>query len=86
MITRKILFTKLKDYLDHRITLEELVDWAEKIMMEDEFDPADFELLREIIARLGLADVRKFGLAWEDFEEIFSKLGYRISIDFSEVE
>ena len=86
MITRQILVTKLKDYLYHRITLEELVDWAEKVMMEEEFDPTNFELLRDIVARLGLADVREFGLAWEDFEDIFSKLGYRITIDFSEVE
>ncbi len=86
MITRQILVTKLKDYLYHRITLEELVDWAEKVMMEEEFDPTNFELLRDIIARLGLADVREFGLTWEDFEDIFTKLGYRISIDFSEVK
>ena len=77
MITRQILVTKLKDYLYHRITLEELVDWAEKVMMEEEFDPTNFELLRDIIARLGLADVREFGLTWEDFEDIFTKLGYR---------
>jgi len=86
MITRQILVTKLKDYLYHRITLDELVDWSEKVMMEEEFDPADFELLRDIVARVGLADVREFGLSWEDFENIFSKLGYRISIDFSKVE
>jgi len=86
MITRQILVKKLKEYLYHTITLDELVDWAEKVMMEEELDPADFETLRDIVARLGLADVREFGLTWEDFEDIFSKLGYRISIDLSEVE
>ena len=86
MITRQILVMKLKDYLQHKITLDELVDWAERVMMEEEFESADFDVLRDIIARLGLADVREFGLSWEDFEDIFSRLGYRISIHFSEVE
>jgi len=86
MITREILVNKLKDYLYHNITRDELVDWAEKVMMEEELEAENFNVLRDIIARLGVADVREFGLTWEDFEEIFRKLGYRISIHLSEVE
>ncbi|RMG37987.1 MAG: hypothetical protein D6732_05760 [Methanobacteriota archaeon] len=85
MITRKILVEKLQDYLYHKITLDELVDWAENALMEEEFDPTDFELLRDIISRLGLTDVREFGLMWEDFEDIFSKLGYRVYIKMKEM-
>ena len=29
-----------------------------------------------VIARLGVADVRAFGLAWEDCEELLQKLGF----------
>ena len=53
--------------------------------MEGEFDPSHFETLRNIINRLGLADVREFGLTWEDCEEFLSRLGYRVRIEVSEV-
>lgn len=85
MITRHNVVTKLTDYLHHRLTLKELVNWAEQAMMEGEFDPSNFETLRDIISRLGLADVREFGLAWEDCEEFLSRLGYQVRIEISEV-
>lgn len=69
MITRHKVAAKLADYLHHRLTLEELVKWAEQAMMEGKFDPSNFETLRDIISRLGLADVRKFGLTWEERKE-----------------
>jgi hypothetical protein len=34
MITREMLARKLSEYLRHRISLQELVDWAERTMME----------------------------------------------------
>ena len=36
-------------------------------MMDADFDEADTDLLTEIIGRLGLADVAKFGLRWQAF-------------------
>jgi hypothetical protein len=44
------------------------VDWAEHGMMEDEFDDSHLDTIRDITSRLGLADVREFGLTWEDCE------------------
>ena len=35
----------------------------------------------DVVARLGLADVRAFGLTWEDCEAFLSRLGYRAKID-----
>lgn len=54
-------------------------------MMEGELDPNHFETLRDIVSRLGLADVRKLGLAWEDCEEFLLCLGYQVRIEVSEV-
>jgi hypothetical protein len=34
--------------------------------MESEFDPAYFTAIRDVVARLGVADASIFGLAWED--------------------
>ena len=81
MITRDALAFQLRDYLQHRITRAALVEWAERAMMEEEFDDRDFETVREITSRLGLADVREFGLTWEDCEGYLSRLGYRTKID-----
>ncbi len=83
-ITRREVAEKLKDYLLHRITLEELVDWAEQVMMEGDFEEQDFETLRDIVSRLGLADVRAFGITWEDCESFLSRLGYQVQITILE--
>jgi hypothetical protein len=64
--------------LPHRIVLKELVEWAETAMMEADFDEKDFETIREIVSRLGLADVKEFGMTWKDCEEFLSKLGYQL--------
>lgn len=82
--TRKDVAEKIIDYLHHRIRLEELVDWAESVMMEGDFDSQDFEILRDIISRLGLADVKEFGLTWEDCENFLSRLGYKAHVIVTE--
>jgi hypothetical protein len=94
-ITRQELAQKLIDYLHHRITLAGLVDWAEMAMMEADFQETmensesppsgDFETVRDIVSKLGLADVRAFGITWEDCEGFLSELGYRVSVTVSEV-
>ena len=68
-ITRKQVAGKLAAYLHHRISLAELVDWAEQAMMEGDFGTRNVERIRNVVARLGLADVRAFGLTWEDCEQ-----------------
>jgi len=83
-VSRQRVAQKIIDYLYHRITLSDLVDWAESAMMEADFEERDVELLRDIIGRIGLADVRAFGITWEDWEDFLSRLGYRISITVSE--
>jgi hypothetical protein len=67
---------KIADYLHHDITLAQLVDWAERALMEGEFAERDVMTLLSVVARFGLADVRAFGLAWEDCEESLRKMGY----------
>lgn len=83
-VSRREVAQKLKDYLHHRITLAELVDWAESTMMEADFDERDFETLRDIVSRLGLADVKAFGMTWEDCEDFLSRLGYQARVVISE--
>lgn len=80
MLTSQHVAQKLIDYLDHRISLTELVHWAEKAMMEEDLDERDLPLLRNILARLGLGDVPAFGLTWEDCRNFLHSLGYRVEV------
>lgn len=79
-ITRQIVADKIAEYLHCKLAQAELVDWAERAMMEADFDEADAEVLSEIIGRLGLADVAEFGLRWQDCEEFLRRLGYRAKV------
>ncbi|OHB90949.1 MAG: hypothetical protein A3E19_03065 [Planctomycetes bacterium RIFCSPHIGHO2_12_FULL_52_36] len=83
IIRREDVAHKLEDYLHQRLTLAELVDWAEKVMQEGIFDESDLEMLRDIVSRLGLADVRTFGLTWEDCSNYLTRLGYRVNVEVS---
>ena len=80
MITRDTLASRLRDYLQHRTTRAALVDWAERAMMDADFDETDMDVLSDIIGRLGLADVAEFGLRWQDCEEFLRRLGYRAKV------
>ena len=79
-ITRQIVADKIADYLYGKVSQAELVDWAERVMMDAEFEEADMEVLSDIIGRLGLADVAEFGLRWQDCEEFLRRLGYRAKV------
>ena len=85
-ITRQNVGQKLIDYLYHRITLAESVDWAESAMMEADFEEQDYETVRDIVSRVGLADVKAFGITWENCEDFLSRLGYRLMIKVSETQ
>ena len=82
LITKTIVADKIAAYLHHDIALAQLVDWAERAMLEDEFDGNGLPAIRAAVSRLGVADVRAFGLTWEDCEELLGKPGFsaRVSI------
>ena len=82
-ITRQTVADKIADYLHGKVNQAELVDWAERAMMDADFDEADAELLSDIVGRLGLADVAEFGLRWQDCEEFIRRLGYRATVTVS---
>jgi len=80
-ITSKIVADKLTAYLHGELPLSDLVDWAENIMIESDFEESNFEILREIVSRLGVADVKAFGLTWEDCERFLKQLGYSVKVE-----
>jgi hypothetical protein len=82
MVTKQHVADKIAAYLEHRISLEQLVDWAEQVLMDAEFEEKDAGTISAAVSRLGTADVRAFGLTWADCEEVLRQLGFsaRVSI------
>lgn len=81
IITKQIAATQLLQYLQHKISLNELVNWAEEAVQEGDFQENENEILRTILGEIGLANVRNFGLSWEDCVSIMQRLGYTIHIE-----
>ena len=82
-ITKQTVAEKIAAYLHHEMTLAQLVDWAERALMDGEFAEQEFAAVRDVVSRLGVADVRSFGLAWEDCEQLLQRLGYRARVEVS---
>ena len=62
MITKKIITDQLLSYLQHRLSLDELTNWAENALMDSNYEDDAEHTLRNALAQLGLADVKAFGL------------------------
>ena len=75
-ITKQTIADQIAAYLHHDIALAQLVDWAEQALMDGELDERDAPALAPVLARLGVAVVRAFGLAWEDCENLLRQVGY----------
>ncbi|MCZ7625493.1 MAG: hypothetical protein C3F12_06185 [Candidatus Methylomirabilota bacterium] len=80
LITKDTVAEQLAAYLEGKKRLGQVVSWAHDAFNEGEFDEADIEVIRDVVARLGLADVTAFGLTWEDAVEMLGRLGYRASV------
>jgi hypothetical protein len=48
--------------------------------MDGEFDPDYLPTIRNVVARISVADVRAFCLTWEDCEQLLAYLGYSAQI------
>ena len=76
MITKQVVADKIVAWLRHEITQEQLVAWAEEAIHEGEFPEAEAPELAQVVGRLGLADVKEFGLAWDDCEAFLLSFGF----------
>ena len=81
IVTKQAVADQIAAFLQHRITLPQLVDWAENAMLDGEFDDRDANTIAAVVSRIGVADVRAFGLTWSDCEELLAKLGFSARVD-----
>ncbi|MDH5575497.1 MAG: hypothetical protein OEY80_08455 [Nitrospirota bacterium] len=79
-MTRQTVVDKLAAYLQHELSLSTLVAWAENAPMDGECEPNHFGEIRDVVGRLGVADIRAFGLTWEDGEHLRKRLGYSAQV------
>ncbi|MBM4055316.1 MAG: hypothetical protein FJ264_11760 [Planctomycetes bacterium] len=84
IVSRKMLAGMLIKYINREIDLSSLISWAEEMMKDADFENEYFELIRDILARIGLADVREFGLNWDNCYDYLHRLGYDVRVEVSE--
>ena len=54
---------------------------AENAILSGKFVDAEVDDLMQVLGQIGLADVRAFGLTWEDCEQLLEQLGYAAHVD-----
>jgi hypothetical protein len=84
IVTKRIVAQKIFAYLNGKLSLEKLVDWSETVIMEGNIAEKDMEVLMPVLGRLGLADVRSFGLTWEDCQAMMKQLGFSLQVEMGE--
>ena len=87
IITHQMVADKLAAYLQHDLSLANLVAWAESAMMEGEFEPQHFTAIRDVVARLAVAGVwfvwsvwsiESFWFIWFDERERAARPAHQI--------
>ena len=84
-MTRETVARKPAAYFHHELSLNDLVDWTQLAMMERDFEDLHYDAIRDTVAHLGLADVRAFGLTWENCTTILKRLGYNARVEIVSV-
>ena len=80
-IRRQTVANQIAAYLHHEMTLAQLVDWAERAMLDGEFSENEATVLSPVVGRLGVSDVRAFGLTWEDCQDLLRRLGFAARVE-----
>ncbi|MAS32578.1 MAG: hypothetical protein CL610_01140 [Anaerolineaceae bacterium] len=81
LITRQIILERLDAYLNHQITLVELVDWAENALTEPDIpENENADLIMDVLMYLGAADTHGFPLTWDVLSDFMDKLGGSVRV------
>ena len=78
IISKKIVASKIASYLNHQLSKDTLIDWCEQLMEKEVFED---QVVKEIVARIGLMDGKNFEISYEDLSEMVEKLGYRVKVE-----
>ena len=81
-LTDNDIAAKILDYLNHRISIKELVDWCEIMLLSDDIFFENTDTSMEILTKIGLANVEYFSINWEEWLYMIAKLNYKIRVDY----
>jgi hypothetical protein len=81
VITRQTVSDQRLAYLNQRMTLAELVGWAENTFIDDVLEPAeDVDMPNDVLAYLAAADTAQFPLTWDICTDFLDKLGTKFQV------
>ena len=75
-ITKELLASKILEYLNRRITANDLATWAEDAMIESNYQEEYFSEIAETLAKVGLINIKSFELPIAFYLNILIKLDY----------
>ena len=75
-ISKEVLAGKILEYLNRRISANELATWAETAMIESNYQEEYFDEISEALAKIGLINVESFELPIAFYLNILVKLDY----------
>ncbi len=81
IVTKQYIARQILAYMSHQLSLSQLVDWSENALMAGGFEPGSESEIRNVLGKLGVADVNNFGLLWEDCEQLMAQLGYKMKVE-----
>jgi hypoxanthine phosphoribosyltransferase len=80
VLTRGAILEQLNGYLNHEVTLTQLVTWSQATLAEGDLSPDDESLLRDLVHRAGQPGSDAFGLMLEDCREFLERLGREMHV------
>ena len=75
-ITKDILANQILKFLNRKLSLEELVNWAENSIIEANYQEIYFEEIADILAKIGVSNVKGFELTTAFYLNTLIKLDY----------
>ena len=83
MITQEIVVEKILAHLNHQMTEQQLVRWAEDALVkvtESDADIPNEDALIAVLAYLGAGDTPGFPLSWSVLSEFLAQFGVRVHV------
>jgi hypothetical protein len=78
MTTKADCAKKIADYLDDRISHDDLVKWAWEALAEEDFPEADARPLFDVLMDVSASKSPAFAHSAEDYKSHLRRLGYRL--------
>ncbi len=79
LITKKVVADKIEEYFNGKLELKQLVLWAERAMMDSDFEDSNFDIINNIVSRIGLADSENFSLTKGEINLFLEQLSLETS-------